>query len=43
MTPAAAGYTGNRALTYFMHEIEQVKVERFFPEAFMDHLEDGAL
>jgi hypothetical protein len=45
MRPAAAGYTGNlekSALTYFMHDIEQVNVKRVLAEVFADHLEDCA-
>jgi hypothetical protein len=45
MRPAATGHTRyleKNALTYFMHEIEQVNVKRFLPEVFTDHLEDCA-
>jgi hypothetical protein len=30
------------AMTYFMHEIEQVNVKRVLAEVFPDHLEDCA-
>jgi hypothetical protein len=45
MRPVAAGYKRNleeSALTYFMHEIDQVNIKRFFAEVFAYHLEDCA-
>jgi hypothetical protein len=45
MRPAATGYTMNlekSALTYSMHKIKQVNVERVFAEVLTDHLENCA-